>query len=314
VTYARHSGENRNPVFSISSGCRIKPGMTEYRTLWMDTNSLFPSQSLLHQVSRSYGMAKIAYASTACGRNNIQEALVQYGEKVKRDTGVDFSMRIGLNSGPVIVGAIGDDLRMDYTAVRDTTNLASRMESLAKPGAILLSKATHRMVKDYFECNLLGELEIKGKEGLQEAYELLRVGEVTTRIGASVAKGLTRFVGRKNSMGALMEAWEKAEAGSGQVVGLVGEAGVGKSRLLIEFRNRLALDSVTYLQGRCLHFGGAMAYLPFLDIVRGFFPIEEVDREFIRRKKMAESLARLDEKALFHPNPARGHPFPQGGE
>jgi hypothetical protein len=127
------------------------------------------------------------------------------------------------------VGSIGDDLRMDYTAVGDTTNLASRMESLAKPGSVLVPRATHRLVKEYFEFQSLGEMEVKGKEEPQEAYELIRAGEVATRIGASVAKGLTRFVGRTSSMAALMESWEKAQSGSGQVVGLVGWANHGFS-------------------------------------------------------------------------------------
>ncbi len=109
---------------------------------------------------------------------------------------------------------------------------------------------------------------MKGKEKPQEAYILLKAGEVETRIGASVAKGLTKFVGRKNSMAQLREALEKAEAGSGQVVGIVGEAGVGKSRLLFEFNNLLPHHEYAYLEGRCLHFGSSMSYLPFLDILR----------------------------------------------
>jgi class 3 adenylate cyclase/tetratricopeptide (TPR) repeat protein len=226
----------------------------------------------------------------------IQKAMIGYGERLGKDHGVDFKMRIGLNSGPVIVGSIGDDLRMDYTAIGDTTNLASRMESMAKPGTVLVSKATHRLVKEYFELHSLGQLEVKGKEEPQEAFELIRAGEVATRIGASVVKGLTRFVGRTSSMAALMESWEKAQSGSGQVVGIVGEAGVGKSRLLLEFRNSLPRDQFAYLEGRCLHFGSSMAYLPFLDILRSYFEIHEEDREFLRKKKMTEMVHQLDEK------------------
>ena len=109
-------------------------------------------------------------------------------------------MRIGLNSGPVIVGAIGDDLRMDYTAVGDTTNLASRMEGVARPGAVVVSGNTHRLIRDYFEIKPLGMIVVKGKGESQEAYELLWPGEVETRIGASAARGLTRFVGRKREL------------------------------------------------------------------------------------------------------------------
>ena len=227
---------------------------------------------------------------------SIQKALGEYGDKIRKDTGVEFKMRIGLNSGPVIVGAIGDDLRMDYTAVGNTTNLGSRMESVARPGTILVSKNTHRLVRDFFEFESLGKIEVKGKKEPQEAFELIKTGEVETRIGASVAKGLTRFVGRKNSMGALMDAFDKVKSGSGQVVGLVGEAGVGKSRLLLEMRNMLPQGEYSYLEGRCLHYGGSMPYLPILDILRSYFDIKEGDREFLIKKKMEEKILDLDEK------------------
>jgi class 3 adenylate cyclase/ribosomal protein L40E len=237
------------------------------------------------------------HAQRACHASlSIQKAMKEYGDSLKRQRGVDFQIRIGLNSGPVIVGAIGDDLRMDYTAVGDTTNLAARMESTAKPGTVVVSRETHKLVRDFFELKSLGKVEIKGKEEHQETYELIRAGEVTTRIAAAVAKGLTRFVGRKNSMAALGEAYDKAQSGSGQVVGMVGEAGVGKSRLLLEFRNRLPRDEFTYLEGRCLHFGGLMAYLPVLDILKSYFDIKEEDRESAIRKKMVEKILQLDEK------------------
>jgi class 3 adenylate cyclase/tetratricopeptide (TPR) repeat protein len=233
----------------------------------------------------------------------IQNAMGEYGGKIRKDCGVEFRMRIGLNSGPVIVGAIGDDLRMDYTAVGDTTNLASRMESTASPGAILASGNTHRLARDFFEFQPLGKIEVKGKAGVQDAYELLRAAEIETRIEAAAVRGLTRFVGRRRERTTLMEAFEKAQSGSGQVVGIVGEAGVGKSRLLLEFRNTLPQGEYTYLEGRCLHYGSSMAYLPMLDILRTYFEIKEGDREFVIKKKMEEKILRLDEKlrTLFAP-------------
>ncbi len=237
------------------------------------------------------------HAQRAChAALSFQKAIGHYGEKIKKEYGINFQLRIGLNSGPVIVGSIGDDLRMDYTALGDTTNLASRMEGMARPGTILVSKNTHKIAKDFFEYEPLGKFEVKGKEALQEAYQLLKASEVGTRIEASVAKGLTKFVGRKNSITALKEGFEEAEAGSGQVVGIVGEAGVGKSRLLLEFKNLLPQDEYAYLAGQCLHFGGSMSYLPFLDILKSYFEIKEGDREFIIKKKMAEKIAGLDEK------------------
>jgi class 3 adenylate cyclase len=206
---------------------------------------------------------------------SIQRALKVFEEKIMNDFGADFKMRIGLNSGPVIVGSIGDDLRMDYTAVGDTTNLASRIENMARPGTSLVSSHTHKLARDFFEFKSLGKVEVKGKEETQQTYELLKVGRVETRIGAAVAKGLTRFVGRKNSFAALKEALEEAVAGSGQVVAIVGEAGVGKSRLLLEFKNLLLQSEYAYLEGQCFHFGGSMSYLPFLDILRSYFEIKD---------------------------------------
>ena len=235
------------------------------------------------------------HAQRACHTAlSIQKAIGKYGEKIKNDSGIDFKMRVGLNSGPVIVGAIGDDLRMDYTAVGDTTNLASRMENMARPDTILVSGHTHRLARNFFEFKSLGKIEVKGKKEPQEVFELIKVGEVDTRIGASVAKGLTRFVGRKSSMATLMEAFEKVRSKSGQIVGVVGEAGVGKSRLLLEFKNQLSKGEFTCLEGRCIQYGGSMVYLPILDILRSYLEIKEGDRDFLVKKKMKEKILHLD--------------------
>lgn len=237
------------------------------------------------------------HAQRACyAALSIQRAMRDYGESLRRQYRVPFMLRIGLNSGPVIVGAIGDDLRMDYTAVGDTTNLASRMESLAPPGTILISEATFRMVKEYFEFQAVGPLQVKGKEKPQRAFELIRAGEVATRIRAAVERGLTPFVGRRNSMAALEEAYEKVRTGAGQVLEIVGEAGVGKSRLLLEFKNKLPKNEYIYLEGRCMHFGSAMLYLPLLDILRDYFGITEGEREVIIRKRIDERVSQLDRK------------------
>jgi class 3 adenylate cyclase/tetratricopeptide (TPR) repeat protein len=237
------------------------------------------------------------HAQRACyAALSIQRAMEEYGEKVKKNCGVEFNMRIGLNSGPVIVGSIGDDLRMDYTAVGDTTNLASRMENMARPGTILGAGNIYKLARDFFEFESLGEVQVKGKEGFQEAYELKKATEVETRIEAAAAKGLTKFVGRTREAGALKEAYEHARAGKGHVVGIVGEAGVGKSRLLLEFRNILLEGKHIYLEGRCLHYGGSMPYLPILDILKSYFELKEGDREFLVKKKLEEKIVQLDER------------------
>jgi len=226
----------------------------------------------------------------------MQRAVKEYGEKVKKDCGFDFKMRVGLNSGPVIVGAVGSDLRMDYTAVGDTVNLASRMQTLAQPGTIFISRDVHKMTRDFFKFKSIGKLAVKGKEEAVEAYELLEATQVATRLEAAIVRGLTRFVGRDKEMATLKEAFDKAKSGSGQIVGMVGEAGVGKSRLLLELRQMLPEGHYTYQEGRCLHYGGSMPYLPFLDVIRAYFGIEEGDREYVIKKKMAEKVTQLDEK------------------
>jgi class 3 adenylate cyclase len=226
----------------------------------------------------------------------IQRAIGEYGDKVKRDCGVDFKMRMGLNSGSVVVGSIGNDLRMDYTAQGDTTNLASRMQGLAQLGSILVAPDTYRLSRDFFEFQTLGKTPVKGKEQPVEAYQLLKAAGVATRIEAAMAKGLTKFVGREKEMAVLRETFEKAKSGSGQVVGIVGDAGVGKSRLVLELRQMLAQDEYHCLEGHCLHYGSSMPYVPLLDILRAYFDITEGEREFLVKKKMAEKISRLDEK------------------
>jgi class 3 adenylate cyclase len=236
-----------------------------------------------------------SHAQNACqAALGIRNAIEKYSQTLEDKFCIIFKMRMGLNSGPVVVGSIGDDLRMDYTAVGDTTNLASRMEGMAGPDTILVSTNTQRLARDFFEFKPLGKVEIKGKTEPQEAFEPIKAREVATRIEAASVKSLTRFVGRSNSLAALMEAYEKAKTGSGQVVGIVGEAGVGKSRLLLELRNTLPEGEYTYLEGQCLQYGGSMAYLPILGLLRSYFDIKEWDREFVIKKKMEEKILKLD--------------------
>jgi class 3 adenylate cyclase/tetratricopeptide (TPR) repeat protein len=227
---------------------------------------------------------------------SIQKSIINFEEIVKKDYNIEFKMRIGINSGLVVVGSIGDDLRMDYTAIGDTTNLAARMESTATPGTILVSRHTYKLTKDFFEYKSLGKIEVKGKKEPQEVFELIKMGEIGTRIGASVAKGLTRFVGRKNSMSALKEAYDKTNSGFGQLVEIVGEAGVGKSRLIHEFKRSLPKDKNAYLEGRCLYHGRSIAYLTIIDIVKKYFDIKESDHESLIKIKMKEKLLQLDNR------------------
>ena len=237
---------------------------------------------------------------------SVQHKMAGYSEKIEREYGIDFKIRIGINSGPVIVSAIGDDLRMDYTAVGDTTNLASRMEGLAKPGKILVSGNTHKIVERYFDFNPIGKTEVKGKEEPQDIFELVKAGEVVTRIDESIAKGLTRFVGRRNSMTSLMNAYDLVTSGSGQVVGVVGEAGVGKSRLVLELQNRLPDDEYTYLEGQCLQYGGTILYMPILDIMQSLV-YGRIDPDAYRKRHHIEKCRPIRFKPSGVGNSGAGH-------
>jgi class 3 adenylate cyclase/tetratricopeptide (TPR) repeat protein len=225
----------------------------------------------------------------------IQSGLIPYNKRLENLYGIDFKMRIGLNSGPVVVGSIGDDLRMDYTAQGDTANLAARMESCAEPGGILVSDNTYRLAREFFEFTPPVQCQVKGKQEPVETYRLIKPTEVETRIAASAAKGLTRFVGRTNHIKALKEAFDQVQSGEGQVVGIVGEAGIGKSRLLLEFRDLLPKDEYGYFEGRCLHYGGSMPYLPILDVLRSFIGVKEGEQEHVIRRKLKERILGLDE-------------------
>lgn len=237
------------------------------------------------------------HAQRACyAALSIQQAIGEYSDKVRKQYGVDFKIRAGLNSGPVIVGAIGNDLRMDYTAIGDTTNLAFRMQGIAKPSTILVTADTYKIVKDFFTLESLGEVTVKGKEEPIKTYRLIEPSQLKTRLEAAILKGLTKFVGRHKEIETLKEAYEKAQSGYGQVVGIVGEAGVGKSRLLLELRRMLSQENYTYLEGRCLHYIGSMPYLPILDILKFYFNIEEGKREFVVKRDMRDKVRHLDEK------------------
>ena len=228
----------------------------------------------------------------------IRKTLGPYRRLLQERHGIDFTMRIGLHSGPVVVAAIGDDLRMDYTAQGDTANLASRMEVSAGPGEILASSQTYRLSRDFFVFAPEELLQVKGRTMPVPAYRLLRAAEVQTRIGASTARGLTRFVGRGRELETLREAFAAVGTGEGRVVGIVGEAGVGKSRLLLEFRRSLPAGEAAWLEGHCLHYGGAMPYLPVLEVIRAFFGFKDGEAGQVIREKLRQRIMDLDADLL----------------
>ena len=206
---------------------------------------------------------------------SIQKAMGGYGEEVKKDCDVEFKMRIGLNTGLVIVGSIGDDLRMDYTAVGDTTNLAARIQASAKAGEVWMSRETRTISQDYIQNEPVGELPLKGKAEPQPVYRVIseRPG-VHTRFEAGLRRGMTELVGRHHEMEVLRGAFEKAKIGEAQVVDVVGEAGIGKSRLVYEFQKAFGSD-MAFLTGFCVHYGRNINFLPVRDLVKAAFDIEE---------------------------------------
>ena len=224
----------------------------------------------------------------------MQESVKRYAEGVRREQGVTVRIRVGLNSGEVVVRAIGSDLHMDYTAVGQTTHLAARMEQLAEPGSILLSPATLELAEGYVEVKPLGPLPVKGLPAPVEVYELVGAGAVRSRLHAAAARGLTRFVGRDSEVDQLRQALERAQAGHGQVVAVVGEPGVGKSRLYWEFTHSHRAQGWLILEAGSVSYGKATAYLPVIDLLKAYFHIEGRDETRTIREKVTGKVLSLD--------------------
>jgi tetratricopeptide (TPR) repeat protein len=194
----------------------------------------------------------------------------------------------------VVVGSIGNDLRMDYTAVGDTTNVAARLQTAAAPGRILISEATQRLVGGYFYTRSLGELAVKGKAEPVRAWDVIAARVARSRLDLEAERGLTPFVGRDQELELLSQCFEKTKASHGQVVFVAGEPGIGKSRLLLEFRRRLG-DEATWLEGRSVSFGRSMAFHPMVDLLRRSFRLEEGDAEVTIGMKVERAVLRLGE-------------------
>jgi class 3 adenylate cyclase len=188
----------------------------------------------------------------------MQQSLHQCAWETRERHGVECCFRVGLNTGPVVVGTVTEDLQMDFTAIGDTVNLAARMEQVAYPGSVFISESTHRVAGDFFDCEALGELAVKGKAQPVRAWRVPRERPVRTRFEVAAERGLTRFVGRGEELALLEQYLKAAREGAGQVVLVSGEAGIGKSRLLLELRRRLGGQDVTWIEGHCISFGGGV--------------------------------------------------------
>ena len=225
----------------------------------------------------------------------MQDGVARYAEDLRRRHGADVQIRVGLNSGEVVVRSIGSDLHMDYTAVGQTTHLAARMEQLARPGATLMTETTLRAVEGYVQVRSLGPTPIKGLTEAVPIYELIAAGAARTRLQASVARGLTRFVGRDAEVDQLRQALEQAAGGRGQIVAVVGEPGVGKSRLFYEFMHSHRTQGWLVLESSSVSYGKATPYLPLIDLLKGYFKISDRDDTRGIRAKVTGNVLTLDE-------------------
>jgi class 3 adenylate cyclase/tetratricopeptide (TPR) repeat protein len=240
------------------------------------------------------------HAARACyAAIEMQQAVGQLAEDLRRNRGVEARIRVGLNSGEVVVRSIGSDLQMDYTAVGQTTHLAARMEQRAEPGTILITRATLALVEGYLEVAPLGPMPVKGLSEPVEIYQVIGVGPVRSRLQAAAARGLTRFVGRQTQLDELQAALRAAASGRGQVVAVVGEAGVGKSRLFWEFTHSPLTRDWLVLDSRSVSYGKGVSYLAAIDLLKGYFQIEDHDDGRKVGEKLTGKLLALDE--ALHP-------------
>jgi class 3 adenylate cyclase/tetratricopeptide (TPR) repeat protein len=225
----------------------------------------------------------------------MQAALRRYAEDVRRTQGLEVLLRVGLNSGEVVVRTISNDLYMNYSGVGPTTNLAARMEQLAPPGTIRLTAATLRLVEGAVQVNALGPIPVKGLAEPVDVFELVGATPVHRRLQAAVARGLTRFVGREQELAALTQALTQAAQGQGQLVALLGEAGVGKSRLAYEFVQGHATQDWRVLESAAVSYGRATPYFPVIDLLQRYAHLDVADDTRTIRAKITGQVLTVDE-------------------
>jgi class 3 adenylate cyclase/tetratricopeptide (TPR) repeat protein len=238
------------------------------------------------------------HAIRACYASlRMQEAVHRYSEEVRRAHGLEVQIRIGLNSGEVVVRSISSDLRMDYSAVGQTTHLAARMEQLARPGGVLLTAHTFRLVEGRMDAVPQGAVEVKGVRDAVAAYELKGATGARSRLEVAASRGLTPFIGRETEMATLAEAADRAARGRGQIVAVIGEPGVGKSRLILEF-TRAGLEDWVVLEGHAMPYGKESPYLPTLELLGGSLGLQPDDDPETTRQRVEAALG-LEAAAQF---------------
>src|SRR5260370_13143563 len=203
----------------------------------------------------------------------MQESVKKHAEGIRRQQGLTVGIRVGLNSGEVVVRAIGSDLHMDYTAVGQTTHLAARMEQIAAPETIVIAPATLTLTDAFVPFRSLGPTPVKGLAAPVDVYELIGVTAVRSRLQANAVRGLTRFVGRSAELMQVHEALGLARTGTGQIVAVVGEPGVGKSRLIWEVTHSHATTACIAVETASVSYGKATPYYPVIELLKSYFGI-----------------------------------------
>ena len=222
----------------------------------------------------------------------IHQEMSKLNDRLKKENAglPALKMRIGIHTGPVVVGTLGNDLRVEFKAVGDTVNLASRMENMAEPGATNVTETTFKLTEGLFRFEALGEKTVKGKKEPIKVYRVIAVSSRRTRFDVSAERGLTPFVSRERELELLLDGFERARAGRGQAFSIMAEAGVGKSRLLYEFRKTISNEDMTFLEGKCLSYSRGIAYHPVIDILKSTFNILENDDCVKIRDKVSQWL------------------------
>lgn len=193
--------------------------------------------------------------------------------RVKGKDNPTLKMRAGIHTGPVVVGTLGNDLRVEFKAVGETVNLASRMEGSAESGTTYVTEDTFKLTEGFFRFESLGEKQVKGRKKPIGVYRVIGSSNRRTRFDVSAETGLTPFVGRERELELLLDGFERSKSGRGQAFSIISEAGLGKFRLLYEFRKAITNENVTFLEGKCLSYSRGSAYHPVIDILKSNFDI-----------------------------------------